>query len=55
MEPKKIFISYCWSSSEHEEWVISLAERLMSDGVDVIIDKWDLKEGNDKYDLWNQW
>lgn len=42
----KIFISYSWSS---EEKVLELAKRLCSDGVDVVLDKWDLKEGNDKY------
>jgi len=47
-ETPKIFISYCWSNPDHEDWVISLAEKLVSDGVNVIIDKWDLKEGQDK-------
>jgi hypothetical protein len=46
---KKVFISYCWSSKEHEDWVHSLAERLVSNGVDVKYDKWDLKEGQDKF------
>jgi TIR domain len=45
----KIFISYSWTTQEHEIWVINLAQRLMSDGVEVVIDKWDLKEGNDMY------
>ena len=45
----KIFISYSWSSKNHEDKVINFAERLVSDGVDVSIDKWDLKEGHDKY------
>ncbi|WP_134199363.1 SEFIR domain-containing protein [Meridianimaribacter flavus] len=48
---QKVFISYSWSSPEHEEWVINLAERLMSDGIEVIIDKWDLKEGHDMFDF----
>ncbi|MFC1537989.1 SEFIR domain-containing protein, partial [Candidatus Latescibacterota bacterium] len=43
----KLFISYCWSSQEHENWVINLATELCESGVDVILDKWDLKEGND--------
>lgn len=47
----KIFISYSWSSPSHEEWVINLAERLVSDGINVVFDKWDLKEGHDKYDF----
>lgn len=43
----KIFISYSWTTPAHEKWVISLAEELLSQGVDVIIDKWNLKPGND--------
>ena len=43
----KVFISYSWSSSEHEEWVLNFAIALRENGVDVILDKWDLKEGHD--------
>lgn len=50
-EIPKIFISYSWTTPKHEDCVINLAERLVSDGVDVIIDKWNLKEGHDKYDF----
>jgi len=50
-ETPQIFISYCWSNPEHEDWVINLAERLTSDGVEVHIDKWCLKEGQDLYDF----
>ncbi len=46
---KKVFISYSWTTPKHEEWVLSLAEKLTADGVEVIIDKWDLKKGQDKY------
>lgn len=49
-KPPVVFISYSWSSDEHIEQVLNLARRLRSDGVDVKIDKWDLKEGQDKYD-----
>jgi TIR domain len=45
----KVFISYSWTNEEHKEWVLRLAERLVSDGVDVVIDRWHLKEGQDKY------
>jgi hypothetical protein len=48
-ENPKAFISYSWSSPEHEEWVLKLAEELVENGVDVIIDKWNLREGGDKY------
>lgn len=47
MTEPKLFISYCWSSSDHEEWVLRLGTELRENGVDVILDKWDLKEGND--------
>ena len=47
----KIFISYSWTNSER---VLELAERLMVNGVEVIIDKWDLKEGQDKYAFMEQ-
>lgn len=43
----KLFISYSWSTPSHEAWVISLASELRQSGVDVILDKWDLKEGHD--------
>lgn len=47
MSDPKLFISYCWSNTEHEEWVLRLGTELRENGVDVILDKWDLKEGND--------
>ena len=47
MKNPKVFISYSWSSPQHEEWVINLATELRHAGVDVILDKWDLKEGHD--------
>ncbi|WP_197030673.1 toll/interleukin-1 receptor domain-containing protein [Halomonas sp. BC04] len=42
-----VFISYSWSCEDHESWVLELAESLLRDGVDVKLDKWDLKEGHD--------
>jgi len=43
----KLFISYSWSNPDHEQWVLDLATELRESGVDVILDKWDLKEGHD--------
>jgi SEFIR domain-containing protein len=43
----KAFISYSWSSHEHQTWVLNLATQLRENGVDVTVDKWDLKEGHD--------
>ena len=45
--PPKLFISYCWSTPVHEQWVLDLGEELISSGVEVILDKWDLREGHD--------
>lgn len=45
----KVFISYSWTSEEHEEWVHKLAQRLVADRVDVKLDKWDLQPGHDIY------
>jgi len=54
MTKKKIFISYSWTTLAHEEWVISLAQRLVSDGIEVVFDKWDLKPGHDKFAFMEQ-
>jgi len=49
MEAPKLFISYSWSNIEHEQWVLELATNIRESGVNVILDKWDLREGNDAY------
>jgi hypothetical protein len=54
MIKKKIFISYSWTTPAHEEWVINLAQRLVSDGIEVVLDKWDLKPGHDKFAFMEQ-
>ena len=46
-ESKKVFISYSWSSQLHEERVLELATELVDNGIDTVLDKWDLKEGED--------
>lgn len=47
MPNPKLFISYSWTNPDHEQWVLNLATELRESGVDVILDKWDLKEGHD--------
>ncbi|MFN8238585.1 MAG: toll/interleukin-1 receptor domain-containing protein [Chitinophagales bacterium] len=37
-----VFISYSWDSQEHEDWIINLATKLRENGVNAILDKWDL-------------
>jgi hypothetical protein len=43
----KVFVSYSWSSPDHEGWVLQLATDLVHSGVEVILDKWDLREGQE--------
>src|ERR1700693_342249 len=45
----KLFVSYSWTSPDHEAWVLRLATELRENGIDVILDKWDLKEGHDAH------
>lgn len=47
MSAPKLFISYSWTNPNHEKLVIDLATELRESGVDVILDKWELKEGHD--------
>lgn len=49
IEKPKVFISYAWGSQEYQDRVLALARDLQSDGIDVLLDKWSLKEGNDTY------
>jgi hypothetical protein len=49
LQQPKVFISYSWTSPGHQERVRHWAERLIQDGVDIVLDIYDLKEGHDKY------
>jgi hypothetical protein len=49
-----VFISYSWKPFLNKQKVLELAERLTSNRVHVIIDEWDLKEGQDKYQFMEQ-
>lgn len=49
MKNPRVFISYSWHPEENKIRVEQLARRLMSDGVDVTLDVWSLKDGQDKY------
>ena len=44
---KKAFVSYAWDSEELKKWVLKLATNLRSHGIDVILDQWDARLGND--------
>ncbi|CAN5389837.1 hypothetical protein BH11PSE11_BH11PSE11_12220 [soil metagenome] len=47
MSIPKVFISYSHDSTEHKAWVLDLSTRLMNFGVDVTLDQWDLRAGDD--------
>ena len=48
MKPAPIvFVSYSHDGEEHSDWVLQLAKRLRSNGVDVILDRWDVRLGQD--------
>ncbi len=49
IEQPKVFISYAWATKDYEAKVLAFASKLVDDGVDVVIDKWDMSEGNDTY------
>lgn len=43
----KVFLSYSHDDQGHKDWVLTLATRLVANGVDVILDQWDLSLGSD--------
>jgi hypothetical protein len=43
----RVFISYSHDSSEHKEWVRNFAEELIRNGIDVVLDQWDVGLGDD--------
>lgn len=41
-----VFISYSWDDEPHQEWVLELARKLVAAGVEVILDRFNLRLGN---------
>lgn len=50
----KVFISYSWTSEEYKATVLQLAEALVDKSVDVILDRWDLRPGQDRFAFMEQ-
>ena len=46
-ENPKVFISYSHDSPEHKRWVSELGAKLRHNGIDAILDQWDLGPGDD--------
>jgi hypothetical protein len=42
-----VFFSYSHDTEIHKDWVLTLATRLVANGVNVVLDQWDLNLGSD--------
>ena len=42
----KVFISYSWEDEAHKQWVKSLTDRLIENGIDATLDQYDLTLGD---------
>ena len=42
----KVFISYSWEDAKHKQWVKSLTDRLIENGIDATLDQYDLTLGD---------
>ncbi len=47
MPTPKVFVSYSHDTDQHKDWVLGLATRLVANGVDIVLDQWDLALGSD--------
>ena len=46
-EHPKVFISYSQDTPEHRQWVSELSAKLHRKGINVILDQWELRPGDD--------
>ena len=46
-EAPRVFMSYSHDDQAHKAWVLRLATRLLANGVDVLLDQWDMRLGGD--------
>lgn len=46
-ENPTVFVSYSHDSPEHCDWVLDLSTRLVRNGVEVVLDRWDATLGSD--------
>lgn len=44
---KRVFISYSHDSDAHKAWVRGLGEYLVTNGIEVVLDQWELRLGDD--------
>jgi len=51
IEHPKVFISYAWGSQDYQSKVLAFATALQRDGIEVLLDKWEISAGNDMNDF----
>lgn len=47
MSIPKIFISYSHDTIQHKSWILELGTRLRKNGIDAVLDQWELSPGDD--------
>ncbi|MDR9417949.1 toll/interleukin-1 receptor domain-containing protein [Gracilimonas sp.] len=47
MSTPRVFVSYSHDNSQHKKWVLNLSKNLIKDGIDVLLDQWNLEAGQD--------
>ncbi len=45
IENPKVFISYSWDNEEHKTWILNFAKRLRENGIEIILDRYELQAG----------
>ena len=45
IESPTVFISYSWDDEEHKAWILGLAKKLIENGVNVLLDRYELQPG----------
>lgn len=45
----RAFISYSWDDDAHKDWTREFADTLASNGIEIILDQYDLRPGQDRF------
>lgn len=45
----RAFISYSWDSDAHKDWTREFADALTTNGVEIVLDQYDLRLGDDRF------
>jgi TIR domain len=48
-QPIRVFNSYSWDTEVHKDWVREFADELATNGIDIILDQYDLRIGEDRF------